>query len=96
MTTDIDPRFAELIETAANLLRLSTRLRSEMKRWNHQAFAAEGLHLLYGNTITGFDSAAAVGTSQRLEQSKRRHGYSSRNQVINELNDCGFVHLEKG
>jgi len=67
MTIDIDPRFAEFIEAAADLLRLSARIRPESKRWDHQAFAAEGLHLLYGDTITGFDSAAAVGTATRQE-----------------------------
>ena len=64
---DIDPRTADFIEAAADLLRLSARIRPELKRWNHQAFAAEGLHLLYGTTITGFDSAAAVETATRQE-----------------------------
>ena len=64
---DMDPRTAEFIEAAADLLRLSARIRQELKRWDHQTFAAEGLHMLYGSTITGFDSAAAVETASRQE-----------------------------
>lgn len=64
---DMDPRTAEFIEAAADLLRLSARIRPELMRWDHQVFAAEGLHMLYGNTITGFDSAAAVETASRQE-----------------------------
>ena len=64
---DMDPRTAEFIEAAADLLRLSARIRPELKRWDHQVFAAEGLHMLYGSTITGFDSAAAVETASKQE-----------------------------
>ena len=64
---DMDPRTAEFIEAAADLLQISARIRPELKRWDHQVFAAEGLHMLYGNTITGFDSAAAVETASRQE-----------------------------
>ena len=64
---DMDPRTAEFIEAAADLLQISARIRPELKRWIHQVFAAEGLHMLYGNTITGFDSAAAVETASRQE-----------------------------
>ncbi|WP_415409660.1 hypothetical protein ACLM45_12925 [Synechococcus sp. A10-1-5-9] len=42
-----------------------------------------------------FSIRVPVGTAKRLEQYKQRHGYSSRNQVINELIACGFVHLDK-
>ena len=64
---DMDPRTAEFIEAAADLLQLSARSRPELKRWDHQVFAAEGLHMLYGSNITGFDSAAAVETASRQE-----------------------------
>ena len=64
---DMDPRTAEFIEAAADLLRLSARIRPDLKRWDHQVFAAEGLHMLYDNTITGFDSAAAVETASKQE-----------------------------
>ena len=64
---EIDPRTAGFIEAAADLLRLSERLRPELKRWAHQTFAAEVLHMLYGSTITGFESSAAVDTASRQE-----------------------------
>ena len=46
-TTEMDPRTADFIEAAADLLRLSARIRPELMRWDHQAFAADGLQTLY-------------------------------------------------
>jgi hypothetical protein len=64
---DMDPRTAEFVEAASDMLRLSARIRPELKRWDHQVFAAEGLHMLYGSTITGIDTAAAVETASKQE-----------------------------
>ena len=64
---DMDPRTAEIIEAASDLLRLSARIRPELKRWDHQVFAAEGLHMLYDKTITGIDTAAAIETASIQE-----------------------------
>ena len=67
MTTDMTPRTAGFIESAATLLLLSRQHRPCLNRWDHQAFAATGLNLLFGECIEAEDVAAAVETATRQE-----------------------------
>ena len=68
MTTDMTPRTAGFIESAATLLLLLSRQhRPCLNRWDHQAFAATGLNLLFGDCIEAEDVAAAVETATRQE-----------------------------
>ena len=63
MTEDMTLRTAGFIESAATLLLLSRQHRPCLNRWDHQAFAATGLTLLFGECITGEDIASAVETA---------------------------------
>ena len=67
MTTDMTPRTAGFIESVATLLLLSRQHRPCLNRWDHQAFAATGLALLFGECIEAKDVAAAVETATRQE-----------------------------
>lgn len=44
-----------------------------------------------GRVVEQFSIRVPVGTVKRLTEYKRKHGCSSRNQVINELLARGFV-----
>ncbi len=67
MTEDMTLRTAGFIESAATLLGLSRQMRPSLNRWDHQAFAATGLTLLFGECIEAKDVAAAVETATRQE-----------------------------
>lgn len=66
-SSDMDPRTAESIEAAADLLRLSARIRPELMRWDHQAFAAKVLPDLFKEDLSVEEILNAVETASRQE-----------------------------
>lgn len=66
-TTDIDPRTAELIEAAAELMLLSRRSRPDDGWHEWKAFAATVLPMLFEDDLNADDIVSAVETAARQE-----------------------------
>lgn len=65
--TDINPRTAELIEAAAELMLLSRRSRPDDGRHEWRSFAATVLPLLFEDDLSALDICKAIETAARQE-----------------------------